>query len=182
MNILTEIQRSPGVNIHGRTIQRTAVRAVILRGKELLMIHSTNVGDYKFPGGGVMAGESYARALHREVQEECGTSLICVGPEIGVVIEYNLAIEEDYDTFMMTSHYYRCDANDGFGKQKLDEYEEQLGFKPVWIEIEDAIRLNQALLGSEEMPEWLRRELFMLEYIQQTMLSNGNIGDLEPDT
>ena len=30
-----------------------AVRAVILRGLELLMVYSSNVGDYKFPGGGV---------------------------------------------------------------------------------------------------------------------------------
>jgi len=174
MNILTEIHRSPGVDIHGRTIHRTAVRAVILRGKKLLMIHSTRVGDYKFPGGGVMEGERHSRALHREVQEECGTSLACVGTEMGVVIEYNLAVEEDYDTFMMTSHYYHCDANDGFGEQKLEEYEQHLGFKPVWIEIEDAIRLNRALIGSAGMPEWLRRELFMLEYVQQTMLATGN--------
>jgi 8-oxo-dGTP pyrophosphatase MutT (NUDIX family) len=59
MKILTEIHRSSGVNTAGKTVHRTAVRAVILRGHDLLMFHSTNVGDYKFPGGGMEEGESH---------------------------------------------------------------------------------------------------------------------------
>jgi 8-oxo-dGTP pyrophosphatase MutT (NUDIX family) len=171
MTLLTEIHRSPGINLHSRTIHRIAVRAVILRGRNLLMIYSTNRGDYKFPGGGVMEGESHAQALQREVQEECGTSLACIGEEIGVVIEYNHAVESDYDTFKMTSYYYRCDVKDGFGIQKLDEYERDLGFKPIWINIDDAIQLNKALLNSDNRPEWLKREIFMLEYIHRTLLA-----------
>lgn len=76
MQLLAEIHRSNGVNIHGRTIHRHAVRAVIFRGQELLMIHSTKVGDYKFPGGGVDRDETHEQALIREVKEECGMSLL----------------------------------------------------------------------------------------------------------
>lgn len=167
MNLLTEIHRTPGVNVHGRAMHRTAVRAVVLQGRALLMIYSANVGDYKFPGGGVRAGESHARALQREVREECGMSLANVGVEIGTVIEYDVPVEADYEVFKMTSHYYRCQIQAGVGAQNLDAYEQELGFKPVWIDVEAAIQCNKALLGLKQTPEWLRRETFMLEYIQQ---------------
>lgn len=171
MNILTEIYRRAGVNIKGKTVHRTAVRAVISRGRELLMIYSANVGDYKFPGEGVKQGETHAQALCREVQEECGLSVVRIGSEIGAVIEYNIPIEKDYDVFKMTSHYYLCDVESEFGAQTLDDYEQELGFEPVWIDIANVIQANKALLHSNPTPDWLRREIFVLEYIQQNLLS-----------
>lgn len=165
MPILTTIHRADGVNIHGKTVQRTAVRAIIQRGRELLMVHSSAVGDYKFPGGGVDDGESHAQALRREVSEECGAKLIHMGDEIGAVIEYNFPIEPEYDAFKMTSHYYQCDVDDLFGAQKLDDYEQELGFKPIWISIADALQQNKTLQHSEYSPAWLRREIFVLEYL-----------------
>jgi len=147
------------------------VRGVILRGKDLLMIHSANVGDYKFPGGGLGEGETHAQALAREIREECGMYLAHIGHEIGAVIEYNIPIESDYDVFRMTSHYYRCDVDDGFGVQKLDDYEQALGFRPVWIDVGDAVQINKALLHSDRPPEWLRREIFVLEYVLQNLPS-----------
>ena len=170
MNILAEIHRSRGVNVHGRTVHRTAVRAIILHGRNLLMIYSSNVGDYKFPGGGVNDGESHAEALHREIQEEAGVPVLHVGSELGTVIEYNLPIEKDYDVFKMTSHYYFCEVEDAFGVQKLDGYEQELGFKPVWININQAIHFNHALIHSNKTVEWLRREIFVLEYIRHNIL------------
>ena len=98
-----------------------------LRGTNILMIYSSMGGNYKFPGGGVDEGESHEQALRREVQEECGMSLAKVGREIGSVVEYNLPIEKEYDAFRMISHYYQCDVQDGFGLQKLDGYEKDLG-------------------------------------------------------
>jgi 8-oxo-dGTP diphosphatase len=167
MNILTEIHRSNGININGKTIHRTAVRAVILRGHELLMAYSANVGDYKFPGGGMEEGESHKQALARELLEECGASLHSVDGELGAVIEYNFAKEIDFDVFKMTSHYYFCQVEDGFGAQKLDGYEKDLGFKPVWVDIDDAISTNSLLLDSQTSPYWLRRETFILEHIKR---------------
>ena len=170
MNILTEIYCRPGINTDGKTIHRTAVRAVILRGRNLLMVHSSNGGDYKFPGGGVDKGETHAQALYREVQEECGVLVSHVGSEIGAVIEYNTPIEKDYDVFKMTSHYYQCDVRDGFGVQKLDDYEQKLGFEPVWIDIISAIQLNKALFHTDEHLRWLQREIFILEYLRHNIL------------
>jgi len=172
MNILTEIHRSAGINIQGKTIHRTAVRGVTLRGRDLLMIYSSAVGDYKFPGGGVAEGESHEQALRREVQEECGMSLAQVGNEIGRVVEYNLPIEQDYEVFKMTSHYYRCEVQDGFGTQKLDSYEQVLGFVPVWVDVDQAIQENKRLLNAPAPPEWLRREIFVLEYLRQNLFKS----------
>jgi 8-oxo-dGTP pyrophosphatase MutT (NUDIX family) len=64
-------------------VGRVAVRAVIQRGTLLLMVHSRRAGDYKFPGGGLKAGESPREALVREVSEECGRTVTRVG---GVVV------------------------------------------------------------------------------------------------
>jgi hypothetical protein len=107
--------------------------------------------------------------LEREVREECGASLLAIGNEIGAVIEYNFAEEKDFDTFKMTSHYYRCEVGNEFSAQKLDDYERDLGFKPVWINIEVALRQNKSLLQLVNPPEWLKREIFMLEYIQKNL-------------
>lgn len=133
------------------------------------MIHSANVGDFKFPGGGVTEGETHEQALRREVREECGMSVVHLGAEIGAVIEYDFTAEKDYQLFKMTSHYYHCDVQDGFGTQTLDDYERALGFQPVWIDIDQAIERNKVLLDSDKMPEWLRREIFLLEYIRKNL-------------
>ena len=70
--------------------------------------------------------------------------------EIGAVIECDIPVEKDFDIFKMTSHYYECEVQDGFGIQQLDEYEQDLGFKPVWIDIDEAIQQNKALLKIRE--------------------------------
>jgi 8-oxo-dGTP diphosphatase len=106
MKILTEIHRNKGININGKAIHRTAVRAIIRRGQDLLMVFSSAVGDYKFPGGGVDDGESHEQALARVLRKECGASLLWEDGELGAGIEYNFAEEKGSDVFKMTSHYY----------------------------------------------------------------------------
>lgn len=174
MKILAEIHRSEGVDVHGSTIHRTAVRAVIIRGHELLMVYSSKVGDYKFPGGGVNAGESHEHALARELLEECGATLIGVDGELGAIIEYDHAKEADFDVFKMASSYYFCQVGDGFVRQTLDEYEHDLGFQAVWIDIKDAIDANKSLLSHNTLPAWLKREIFVLEYIRQTIICEND--------
>jgi hypothetical protein len=104
--------------------------------------------------------------MRRTLREECGASLLSVDGELGAIIEYNLAKEKEFDTFKMTSHYYFCKINEGFSEQNLDDYERDLGFEPVWVDIDDAISTNRSLLNSDKAPEWLKREIFVLEYIR----------------
>jgi len=169
MNVLTTIHRVNGINIHGRTLTRTAVRAVILCGRDLLMVYSANVGDYKFPGGGVNDGETHEQALARELLEECGAQLIRVNGGLGAVIEYDLPEERDFDVFKMTSNYYLCTVRDGVTHQSLEGYEAELGFQPVWVDIDKAIAENRSLLLAPDPPEWLVREIFFLEYLRESL-------------
>ncbi len=168
MRILTEIFRDPVPNVHGKTDHRTAVRAVVIRGRSLLMVYSPVNGDYKFPGGGVDKNEKHKFALKREIQEECGMNLIEIVQRIGCIIEYALPLKKKFDVFKMTSCYYLCELDLETFEQRLEPYEQALGFRPVWVDIETAIQTNKAVLHSETKrpPLWTAREIFMLEYLR----------------
>ena len=172
MQILTEIFRDPGLDIHGKTDYRAAVRAVVMRGENLLMVYSPVNGDYKFPGGGVDDNENHEAALEREVVEECGMKLTRILGEIGCVVEYAIPVKKDFEVFKMTSSYYLCEVDSKVEKQRLDRYEEELGFQPVWIPIDTAIQTNKTVLGgkTKKPPKWTAREVFMLEYIRTHLM------------
>jgi 8-oxo-dGTP pyrophosphatase MutT (NUDIX family) len=169
LRLLKEIYRKDNLNLSGRTIYREAVRGIIRKGNKLLMVYSSKDGDYKFPGGGVNTGETYEEALMREIREECGAMVTCIRSEFGMVIEYAKPKEPEYDVFKMASRYYLCDIDPVLRDQILDDYEEKLGFKPVWIDIDSAIEANKKLIESErhDIPGWTRRELFVLELLKK---------------
>ena len=171
MKLLKEIYRSPGVNPGGRTITREAVRGIILADHQLLMVFSPVNLDYKFPGGGVIPGESHQAALNREVREESGAVLLSIDHAFGKVVEYDHPLEPDFEVFKMTSYYYFCTVDAEFGTQNLDPYEADLGFRPCWVSLEDAIRQNQALLHQNppSLPRWTRRETFVLNLIKKAL-------------
>jgi 8-oxo-dGTP pyrophosphatase MutT (NUDIX family) len=139
MQLLREIFRRE-VDVTGKILHRTAVRGIIIQNTTLLMIYSRKNGDYKFPGGGVDRGESYEDALIREIREECGATVAHIEGEFGCVVEYDQAVEPEYDVFKMASHYYVCHVEKAFGEQNLDDYENDLGFEPVWVGVDEAIQ------------------------------------------
>lgn len=110
------------------------------------MVYSSKDGDYKFPGGGVDIGETYETALAREIREECGATVTSINDELGKVTEFDFSIDKNYDVFKMTSFYYICEVDPNFGEQSLDQYEKDLGFTPVWVDIDNAISTNQMLI------------------------------------
>ena len=177
MKLLTTLFRDENVNIEGKTFLREAVRGIIFRAstttpprtaagasKELLMIYSPINGDYKFPGGGIEAGEAHLDALRREIREESGATLARVTGELGKVLEYANALAPDFETFKMYSYYYFCEINGEIGALDLDDYEDELGFRPCWVPIETALETNKGVLAeSNPVPQWTRREVFVLE-------------------
>ncbi len=167
MRVLAEIDRSPGIQHQGRRVIREAVRAIIREGSNLLMIHSSCDGDYKFPGGGIKAGEDHLSALSREVNEESGANLLKEMIEYGKVIEYDRPIEKQFDLFVMTSYYYLCQIELQIGIQHLEKYESELGFTPEWISIEDALAVNQTLQRERpgKLQRWVRRETEVLQIL-----------------
>lgn len=171
MRLLKEIFHITDFDINGKSITREAVRGIILddKNKKVLMIYSTENGDYKFPGGGVENSEKHEETLIREVNEECGVNISEIESEFGKIIEYSKPREEDFDVFIMTSYYYLCNVDDNeFKNQKLDQYEKDLGFTPVWIDIDIAIDVNnELLLSNREVPRWTKRDTFVLEQVRQ---------------
>lgn len=135
------------------------------------MIYSSKNGDYKFPGGGVDGGESYKETLVREIQEECGAGVTRIEQEFGRVVEYSAALDDGYDVFKMTSIYYLCHIDMVFGEQDLDQYEKELGFGPVWVDIDMAIRSNTSLLQShhQHIPRWTKRDTLVLEQVKEQL-------------
>ena len=167
MEFIKEINHKENLKKDGKTITREAVRGIILNNEKLLMIFSSENGDYKFPGGGNEIGETKEETLVREVQEECGALVSKIEKKIGKVIEYNKPLEKEYDVFKMTSYYYMCKVEENFCEQNLDQYEEELGFKPVWVNIDKAIQNNKELLNSnsKKAPRWTKRDTYVMEQI-----------------
>lgn len=157
--------RSPGLPPAGRLVERTAVRGVLFRGRELLLLASRH-GDYKFPGGGVEPGESFASALRREFREECGYADVVVGGELGTTREEVPAIEPEYDVFGMTSHYFACSGGSPIGDQQLEAYEAELELTPSWVAVDEALAANRRVLASGVgVMRWLVREIAVLEWL-----------------
>lgn len=170
MRILAEINRSPNVPHEGKFACREAVRAIILNGERILLVHSHVNGDYKFPGGGIKHNECHGDALAREVAEESGGRVVSTPEPFGKVLEYDFPIEKEYDTFCMTSYYYVCEVNPELGPTCLDDYEADLGFHPIWVDINRAIENNCALMKSgRRLERWVRRETRVLEIIRDEL-------------
>jgi 8-oxo-dGTP diphosphatase len=147
-------------------VRRQAVRAVIRRGGHLLMVHSTVAGDYKFPGGGIEAGESPAEALAREVREECGVAVVHVAGMPAIVVEERRPGQRAGSTLSMRSSYHECVVDhDRDHPRDLDPYEADLGFAPAWVTAEDAVRVNAELLARGGAQPWVTRELAVLRVL-----------------
>lgn len=166
MRLLAELDRRANAPHQGRIACREAVRAVVLRERQLFMIHSSVDGDYKFPGGGLHPGEDHVSALRRELLEEGGATLISNPVAFGMTREFDFAAEKEADCFCMSSYYYSCEINPKLGEQRLEEYEARLGFTPCWIEVSRALSINKALMASGQVLErWVKRETVVLEII-----------------
>lgn len=148
----------PGLPENAAVFKRTAARAVILRDGLLLMIH-TNRGNYKFPGGGLEPGEDLESALRREVLEETGRALLDT-PEYAAVF-HERRPGRTADILEMDSHYFLCRAGEAQLPLKLDDYEVEEQFAPVWITPSEALEVNRSL--DLEANPWLQREVMVLE-------------------
>jgi len=146
---------------------RLAVRALIAREDQFLMVHSV-VGDWKFPGGGVEARETDEDALVREVREETGYEARGPFRWAGRALERAEGREVRGSLFEMESRYYWGAVEGAPGDLSLDHYEQALGFAPGWITAGEALAANRSLAssGRKDLPPWLTREIRVLEWLE----------------
>ena len=120
---------------------RPSVRGIICREGKVALVHSRKLDYYKFPGGGMEAGEDHLSALCREVREEAGLQ---VKPETvrpyGQV--HRIQRGQYGDTFVQDNYYYLCEVEEAAAAQQLDDYEADEGFTPEWTEPAHAAEVN----------------------------------------
>ena len=130
--------------------ERTTVRAIITNGSQGLMLYSKHYDDYTFPGGGVKDGEDLIESLKRELIEEIGALEIKNVNLYGKIHEIKHSYKLDSDnTYLQTSIYYKLDVAK-FGEAKPLEREKAQGIKAVWIDLAEALRHNENIIGDEK--------------------------------
>ena len=132
---------------------RNAVRAVIVRNDQLLLLKKTG-GDrgerYALPGGAQNLGETLAQALERECLEEIG-SAVKILALVNVADHFKTRETDPPSTRHMVEFLFRCSVR--------DDYIAHNGSKPdksqvdvVWVNL---ARLAAMPLYPESLTHWL---------------------------
>lgn len=138
--ILTLDDKNYDINLE--KIKRTAARAIIFLGDNLLMVENDN-HEVKFPGGGVEMNETETNALTREVLEETGYKVIKDSIKaFGSVEEIRLSSSKD-KIWNQTNKYYFCKVEDTKTSPNYSLSEKELNFNVIYISIDDAIKRNE---------------------------------------
>jgi 8-oxo-dGTP pyrophosphatase MutT (NUDIX family) len=150
-------------------IYRNAVRAIILKGEEVLLIYSEKAKEYKFPGGGIEQDEPKEQALKREVLEETGRLIKSVNESLGYVDQLYNDIYDPKKYFYQRSYYYFCEINDEYQGMKLSESERAMRYLPVWVNLDEAIETNEQKITNHDESPWTNRELFVMKLLKEML-------------
>lgn len=148
-----------------RRFARSAVRAIVFREGKLAMVFDEGDDCYKFPGGGIEPGESHQKALAREALEEAGLVLLPESiREYGMLHEIRKSTLFEDEIFDHTSYYYFAEAAEELVPQRLDEYEEALGYRLVYVPIREAYEADK-VRGMDFDSTFILREAKVLELL-----------------
>lgn len=155
---------------HPNTFERITARAIVLRNHEILLIYTKYYDDYSLPGGGVDPHESIEDGLIRELKEETGAEGVQVIKPFGLYEEYR-PYYKGYDQLHMLSYIYLCTIEE-LGEAKPEAHEIANGSVPVWIDINLAIKHNEAIIArqAKSMGLSVTRELELLKLIRNELI------------
>lgn len=160
MKLLFEIDKKD-YEPNGKAFVRPSARAIIIKAGKLAAIYSQRNGFYKIPGGGIEPGEDSISAMIREVKEEIGYTVIPASVrEFGYVHRIQKGRHEP--VFIQDNYYYLCDVEDAQGETAFSEQEKKEGFIPVWVDLTEAIRVNEAYAQAHPEDAMIQRELQVL--------------------
>jgi len=118
---------------------RKAVRAIVIRDDQMLLMHRNKFGHeyYTLLGGGMQPGESAEHALARELMEESSFQLVSARP---------VFVEESGDPYG-TQYIYICEVQGGEPKLHASSDEAKLiemgnVHTPMWVPIKDFASLK----------------------------------------
>lgn len=131
---------------------RRASRGVFLNGNgEVAMIHATNKGFYKLPGGGKKQSETPEETLKREILEETGYEVVNL-EMLGITIEDKFGHTEDSGELQIST----CFTGKLVGEPQAVELEEDEladGMELKFLTVEEAI----SQLESEQPTDYERK-------------------------
>lgn len=146
---------------------RNSARSIIIKNKQVAMIHSLKYDYYKFPGGGIENGESPVEAMIRETREEAG---LCIIPrtvrEYGMVHRIQRSDKDFSECFVQDNYYYLCEAMDNTVSQNLDEYEVKESYRLEYVDPETAVKKNREVKNSPYNTMMFEREARVLELLR----------------
>ena len=148
------------------SFRRDSARAIIRRDGKVAMIHSLKYDYYKFPGGGIEAGESPVEAMIRETREEAGL-IVLPGSvrEYGCVRRAQRSDRDRTECFLQDNFYYLCEVEAAVVCQQLDGYEAKERYTLEFVDPQTAIEKNRSVALSPHRPPMLEREARVLELL-----------------
>lgn len=152
-----------GIPYNESKINRKAARAIIIKEGLLLVLKSDNP-EVKLPGGGLKKRETYTKALKREVKEETGF-IVKDFKYFGKVTTNRINNQDNTKVFSMESRYYLAKISDIRDKPNLEGYEIRLHFRPSFIPVEEAIKINEEAIKLNLENEIAQRELIVFKEI-----------------
>ncbi len=165
MRLLFEMDKKDYARCTRRFV-RDSARSIIIRDGRIAMIHSLKYDYYKFPGGGMEAGESPVEAMIRETREEAG---IVVKPgtvrEYGYVHRIQRSDLDPSECFVQDNYYYLCEAEPEAVPQALDAYEAREAYTLEYVPPLTAIQKNRSAGASPHNPMMFEREARVLEML-----------------
>ena len=157
-----------------RSFVRNSARSIIIRNGKIAMIHSLKYDYYKFPGGGIEAGEDPVEAMIRETREEGGLVVIPGSVrEYGYVHRIQKSDSNPDEAFIQDNYYFLCDAEEQVVSQELDGYESKENYILEFLDPGTAIRKNRGVANSPYNRMMFEREARVLEMLMEEGIIPG---------
>lgn len=173
MRLLFEIDKQDyGACTH--SFIRNSARSIIVQDGRVAMVHSLKYDYYKFPGGGIEAGEDPIDALIRETREEAGLVIIPeTVREYGCVHRIQKSDMDETECFIQDNFYYLCAVEEAAVAQALDGYEAEEAYTLEFVQPKTAIVRNRNVFNSPYNPIMFEREARVLELLMEDGILPG---------
>lgn len=163
MRLLFEIDKKD-YDVNGQIFSRPSSRGIIIRNGKIALIYSQKNKYYKFPGGGIERGEDNITAMIREVKEEVELTVI---PETVKEFGYVHRIQKGRHEpiFIQDNFYYFCDVENIQEPPAFTSNEKAEEFIPCFVELLEAIRVNEEYVKANSYDSMIERELRVMKML-----------------